>query len=147
MAKRKYRRKGQKLSIWEELDWSMNPDTAREVAAVILLILGLIVILGMFNLAGGFGHFFMRLAVGIFGILGYYMKKSGFHPVPLVLGIILGPIAEFGLFEALSISDNGILIFVTRIPSLIIFLCIIAVIFWPYIERIYKKPKRAPIKT
>jgi hypothetical protein len=33
----------------------------------------------------------------------------------------------------------GIWIFFTRIPSLIIFLCILAVIFWPYIERIYRK--------
>jgi len=32
--KRKYRRKGQRLSVWEELDWSLNPDTAREVGAV-----------------------------------------------------------------------------------------------------------------
>ena len=77
----------------------------------------------------------------IFGIIGYYMKKQGYHPVPLVLGLILGPIAEFGLFEALSISDNGILIFFTRIPSLIILLCILAVVFWPYIERLYKKPR------
>lgn len=77
-----------------------------------------------------------------FGILGYYMKKLGYHPIPLVLGIVLGPIAEYGLFMALSISDNGFLIFFTRIPSLIIFLCIIAVIGWPYIERLYKRPKR-----
>jgi putative tricarboxylic transport membrane protein len=77
-----------------------------------------------------------------FGILGYYMKKRGYHPIPLVLGVILGPIAELGLFEALSISDNGILIFFTSTPSLIILLCILAVIFWPLIERLYKWPKR-----
>jgi putative tricarboxylic transport membrane protein len=80
------------------------------------------------------------LVTTLFGILGYYMKKHGFHPVSLVLGIILGPIAEIGFFGALSYSKIGILIFFTRIPSLIIFLCILAVIFWPYIERLYKKP-------
>lgn len=74
-----------------------------------------------------------------FGVLGYYMKKHGYHPIPLVLGLILGPIAEFGFFEALSISDNGLLIFVTRIPSLIIFLCILTVLFWPYVQRSYKR--------
>jgi putative tricarboxylic transport membrane protein len=77
----------------------------------------------------------------VFGILGYYMRKHGYHPIPLILGIILGPIAEFGLFEALSISDNGLLIFVTRIPSLIIFLCILLVVFWPYFEKLYKRTK------
>ncbi|HLB95524.1 MAG TPA: DNA translocase FtsK [Patescibacteria group bacterium] len=71
MAKRKYRRKGQRLSIWEELDWTMNPDTTRDVVAVILMILGLIIVLGMFNLAGGFGRFFIRTAVNWWGLIGY----------------------------------------------------------------------------
>jgi putative tricarboxylic transport membrane protein len=84
------------------------------------------------------------LVTTFFGILGYYMKKHGYHPIPLVLGIILGPIAEFGLFEALSISDNGALIFITRIPSLIILLCILTVIFWPYIERLYRRSRALP---
>lgn len=74
-----------------------------------------------------------------FGIISYYMKKHGYHPIPLVLGIVLGPVAEFGLFTALSLSDNGLLIFVTRIPSLIIFLCTLAVVFWPVIEKLYKR--------
>jgi TctA family transporter len=59
-----------------------------------------------------------------------------------VRGVIAGETAlHVGLFEALSISDNGIWIFFMRIPSLIIFLCILTVIFWPYIERLYKKPR------
>ena len=79
----------------------------------------------------------------LFGIMSYYMKKHGYHPIPLVLGIVLGPIAEFGFFTALSLSDNGLWIFVTRIPSLVIFLCTLAVIFWPLIERMYKRPQPA----
>jgi len=78
-----------------------------------------------------------------FGIFGYYMRKYGYHPIPLVLGIILGPIAELGFFQALSASRNGALIFVTRIPSLIILLCTLTVIFWPLVEKVYKKSKRA----
>jgi putative tricarboxylic transport membrane protein len=83
------------------------------------------------------------LVTTLFGILGYYMRKHGFNPVCLVLGIVLGPIAELGFFGALSYSKIGVLVFFTRIPSLIILLCIVVVIFWPYIERLYKKPKRA----
>jgi len=81
------------------------------------------------------------LIATVFGILGYYMKKYGYHPIPLVLGLILGPIAEKAFFQTITHSKNGILVFFTRIPSLIIFLCIMAVIFWPFIERLYKKPK------
>jgi len=93
------------------------------------------------------GSYIMReywqdmLVTTLFGIIGYYMRRHGFHPIPLVLGIILGPIAEFGLFEALSISDNGPLIFITRIPSLIILLCILTVIFWPYVAKIFVRTK------
>jgi len=81
------------------------------------------------------------LVATVFGILGYYMKKYGYHPIPLVLGLILGPIAEKAFFQTITHSKNGIFIFFTRIPSLIIFLCIVAVVCWPYIERLYKKPK------
>ena len=68
---RRYRRKGQKLSIWESLDWTMNPDTTREVVAVILIIVGIITLLGWFNLAGSFGRFFIRTSVSWWGIIGY----------------------------------------------------------------------------
>jgi len=71
MARRKYRRKGQRLSIWKNLDWTMNPDTTREIVAVILGIIGLITLLGIFNFAGSFGRFFIRESVFLWGILGY----------------------------------------------------------------------------
>ncbi len=71
MAKRHYRRRGQRLSVWESLDWTINPDTSREVGGVIILILGLIILLGFFGAAGGFGRFFSRLSTDIWGILGY----------------------------------------------------------------------------
>ena len=96
------------------------------------------------------GSYIMReywqdmLITTFFGILGYYMRKYGYHPIPLVLGLILGPIAEVGFFQALSASRNGALIFITRIPSLIILLCTLAVIFWPLVEKLYKKPKPRP---
>ncbi len=73
MARRKYRRKGQRLSIWEELDWTMNPDTLRDVVAVTLLLLGVIILLGLFGLAGSFGRFFIRLSTDAWGILGYIL--------------------------------------------------------------------------
>ncbi|MFB3887421.1 MAG: tripartite tricarboxylate transporter permease [Thermodesulfobacteriota bacterium] len=82
------------------------------------------------------------LVATVFGIVGYFMKKYGYHPIPLVLGLILGPIAEKAFFQTITHSKNGILIFFTRIPSLIIFLCIMVVIFWPYIEKVYKKRRR-----
>lgn len=111
MAKRKYRRKGQRLSIWEELDWTMNPDTTRDVVAVILLILGLIIFLGMFNLAGSFGRFFIRLSVSWWGVIGYL--------IPLVfLGyglVLLFP----NRFQVKPISVVGAILSLIFVPALI----------------------------
>jgi putative tricarboxylic transport membrane protein len=75
----------------------------------------------------------------VFGILGYYLGKHGYHPIPLVLGMILGRIAEMGLFTALEVSDNGLWIFFTRIPSLVIFLSILLIVFWPFVQRTVKR--------
>jgi len=68
---RRYRRKGQKLSLWEGLDWSVNPDTTREIIGVVLIIIAVITFLGWFNLAGSFGRFFILSSVALLGIIGY----------------------------------------------------------------------------
>ncbi|MGQ9694942.1 MAG: tripartite tricarboxylate transporter permease [Thermodesulfobacteriota bacterium] len=47
----------------------------------------------------------MAVALG-FGVLGYFMRKNGFPAVPIVLGIILGPIAEDELGHALLLSKG-----------------------------------------
>lgn len=73
MGKRKYHRKGDKVSIWETLDWKINPDTTRDISGVILIILGVLTFLGLFGLAGGFGQFFIRTSKDLWGIIGYIM--------------------------------------------------------------------------
>jgi putative tricarboxylic transport membrane protein len=40
----------------------------------------------------------------IFGVVGYFMKKYGFSAPSVILGLILGPIAEQELGRALIIS-------------------------------------------
>jgi putative tricarboxylic transport membrane protein len=42
----------------------------------------------------------------IFGMIGYFMRKNGFPAAPIVLGIILGPMAEDELGRALLISHG-----------------------------------------
>ena len=111
MAKRKYRRKGQRLSIWENLDWTMNPDTAREVAAVVLIITGIIILLGIFGWAGSFGHFFYRLSTDLWGILGYV--------VPLIfLGYGVALLFP-NRFQIKPMSTIGTLLMMIFLPALI----------------------------
>ena len=50
----------------------------------------------------------------VFGAVAYFMNKFGFPPVPIVLGMVLGPIAESNLRNALTMSKGSWLIFVQR---------------------------------
>lgn len=50
----------------------------------------------------------------IFGAVAYFMNKMGFPPVPIVLGMVLGPIAESNLRNALAMSNGSWLIFIKR---------------------------------
>jgi len=70
----------------------------------------------------------------IFGIVGYLMQKYGYHPIPMVLGLILGPIAEFGFFQALRYSDNGFWVFFTRPQSVVLIILTLIPVLWPIVK-------------
>jgi len=111
MAKRKYRRKGQRLSIWESLDWTMNPETTREIVAFILLILGLLIFLGWFNLAGSFGRFFYRGTVHLWGIVGYF--------IPFIFGGFGLALLWQSRFQVKPISVVGTILSLIFVPALL----------------------------
>jgi putative tricarboxylic transport membrane protein len=48
------------------------------------------------------------------GVVGYALKKFGFDPAPLVLGLVIAPIFEMSLRQSLIMSDGGWLIFLQR---------------------------------
>jgi putative tricarboxylic transport membrane protein len=73
----------------------------------------------------------------IFGIISYFLKKIKIPAVPIVLGFILGPIAEFNLRRALVMSDGSYSIFVTR-PISLVFL-ILTIVFIISLRKTTKK--------
>ena len=60
-----------------------------------------------------------------FGLLAYLMEENGYPIAPLVIGIILGPMAEENLRRALIDHQGSLLPFLTR-PISCLFLCLIA---------------------
>jgi putative tricarboxylic transport membrane protein len=50
----------------------------------------------------------------IMGVVGYGLKKFGFDPAPLVLGLVIAPIFEMSLRQSLIMSDGHWLIFLQR---------------------------------
>ena len=67
-----------------------------------------------FTLVGAFAYrayvFDMGLAL-VFGVIGYVGRKTGFHVVSILIGVILGPLLEQNFLRALRISDGDLSVF------------------------------------
>lgn len=66
----------------------------------------------------------------IFGLLGYLMTKFGFPIAPMLIGFILGPMAELAVRQSLIISKGSALIFFKRPISLaFIIITVLAIVY------------------
>lgn len=70
----------------------------------------------------------------VFGVLGYFMKKLGIPPAPLILGVVLGGMLEQSLRQALSLSGGDWSIFVNRPVSLLLLILASASLIWSVME-------------
>lgn len=83
----------------------------------------LLAIIAVLSVVGAYSIRGMLFDVGLMlicGVVGYILTKSGYSTVPLVLGIILGPIAETNFRRSLLVSDGSLTIFLTRPLSAIL---------------------------
>ncbi|MCD6468110.1 MAG: DNA translocase FtsK 4TM domain-containing protein [Thermoplasmata archaeon] len=77
--RRKYKKKSN--GLFSNLNWETNPETMREVSAVILIALGALFILSLFNRAGKIGGWIDAGLTWTFGLIAFF--------VPVVM-ILLG---------------------------------------------------------
>ncbi len=78
----------------------------------------------------------------LFGIVGFFARRLYFHPAPIVLGLILGPLIEEGLVQsALKLETEASLISVFLGSTLSRVLCTIclASAFWPFLAKLFLK--------
>ena len=68
-------------------------------------------VIGSYSLNNNIGDV---IAMFVFGIVGYLMKRFDFEAAPLVLALILGPLLEDNLRQALLISKGSFMIFFNR---------------------------------
>ncbi|MCO6419344.1 tripartite tricarboxylate transporter permease [Siccirubricoccus sp. KC 17139] len=73
------------------------------------------------------------------GLIGMFMRRFDFPTAPVVIGMILGPMAEQAMRQALTISQGDWTTFVTRPVSLAILLLALAALLGP---RLYGTVRR-----
>ncbi len=90
------------------------------------------------SVAGVYGSSNSVFEVGmlfVFGLLGYCFRRFDFPMAPLIIGMILGPMAENSLRQALVISMGDFTTFVTRPISASILAISAVLLFAPMIKR------------
>ena len=105
------------------------------VTRIPLYVLGVVILaycaIGVFTLNNTTFDIWTLLA---FGVLGFVMVKNGFPLTPMVLGVVLGPLAELNLSRALSTSDDISLFFVRPWAMFFIVLALFSA-FFPIFQR------------
>ena len=78
--------------------------------------------------------------MAVFGITGFFMRRYDLPIPPLVLGVILGPLAERYFLTAMISSENDWTIFFRRPITLGLIIVSILILFLPFIQS-YRRSK------
>ncbi len=76
--------------------------TPKNVLSACVLMLS---IMGSYAIRGNANDVIVMM---VFGVVGFFLKTYQYNVVPIVLGLILGPIAEEGLSQALTLNQNSL---------------------------------------
>jgi putative tricarboxylic transport membrane protein len=77
------------------------------------------------------------------GLAGFLMRRYGFPTAPVIVGMILGPLAEEQMRRSLSISEGSWSIFVTHGISAVLLAITVAVLVLPLLARRVRRRRAA----
>ncbi len=89
---------------------------------IFMPVIGVLCIIGSYALGINVFNLYLMLPVGL---ASYFLIEMGYPIAPLVIGVILGPMADENLRRALMVSQGSFLPVFTRPVSLILFLIIL----------------------
>jgi len=105
--------------------------------AILIPVVCLFSVLGSYAMNNSILDIFVAL---LFGLVAILLQKSGFSLGALILGLILGPIAESGFAQALIIGHGSYSVFFNRPQALALWAIILLLLATPMIQ-IYKQHK------
>jgi len=90
-------------------------------------------LVGAFAIRGELWDIYLAI---LFGFVGFGLRTFGFPIITLVMGYVLGSMAEVSLNQALMISDGGVKVFFQRPISLFLMILILVILFIPFIKKV-----------
>jgi putative tricarboxylic transport membrane protein len=71
-----------------------------------------------------------------FGVIGFLMRRHGFSPAPLVMGLVLGAMVEETLKQSMVIFDQDWTRFFSRPIVVTLFVVTVGAVSWPLLARL-----------
>jgi putative tricarboxylic transport membrane protein len=75
----------------------------------------------------------------ISGVAGFFLRRSGFSPAPIIMGIVLGGLVENSLAQSIIIFDQNLFMFFTRPIALAFFALTLLSLFYKPIKNLLLK--------
>lgn len=95
-------------------------------SAILLPIIGALSVIGAYAINIQIIDIYIMI---IFGLFGYLLLRMGFPAAPLILGAILGPMADANIRRTLLASEGDLMIFIERPVALLFLILILITIF------------------
>lgn len=83
----------------------------------------------------------------VFGLLGFAMRRFGLPVLPLILGVILGPLMETKMREALSISGGDVSALFSESLAVVIYVIIAVALLATFVSWFLRRRDHAPAIT
>jgi putative tricarboxylic transport membrane protein len=116
--------------------WVVGMTLAKQVVKVLRIpapifmpIVGVLCIIGSYSLGVNIWNLYLMLPVGI---ISYFLTEMGYPIAPLVIGVILGPMADENLRRALMVTQGSFWPVFTRPVSL----ALVLIILWMVLVQI-----------
>ena len=106
--------------------------------SALLPVIALLCVIGAYSMNGSYTEVAIML---ISGVCGFFLKNLGVAAGPLILGLILGPIAESNFRGAMELSDGSLGIFVDSPLSCGILALTVLLIMSPFIRAWFARRK------
>lgn len=124
----------------------------RHLAKVVLVPQGMIApvvaalaVIGAFSFRNSVVDIWIML---ILGLIGYVLRKTGFPLAPIILGIILGPLAEENLERVMTIAQaQGVGLmehFLSRAVTVVFMVLSILALLYSFYREVRRKPAQGP---
>ena len=95
---------------------------------------------GVYGMRQSAFDLFLLYAIGLLGVV---MRRFDFPTAPVVVGMILGPLAEAQLRNAMSIGEGSAMVFLQRPVSLLLIGVVLAVLVLPRLVKVYSRKTKA----